>query len=346
MGYRLRSRKNEHKLIMNISNEQKQVLLILNKIIENVSKMTWNCMHQDCTEKSINSHLLQRNGILNLISNKNLLVEFSVNNPFEMQKNGKYSFKQKNISSAFSMPLFCDKHDSAIFQKIERGTIGFFNYETQLLFSYRAVCAEIRKKEIVVETEQRQLNSNLLNSLLNNNFLSELNAHILMNKLGIKDLNFYKEEFERNIYHSNLELYKFKTIKYSRLDVCISSVFSPISEEKLQNEDELLFQETPWNSVILNVIPQSDGLYVIIGYHKDLTSPWIEHFIESLMTEELSKQQYNISDLLASRVNTFTISLNAYNKIPAEKKEIFIKYWEENWDNLSQEQFFGINLFE
>jgi len=63
-------------------------------------------------------------------------------------------FERVGISNALSHPVFCQKHDTEIFKPIEQSNVEFDTYESFLLFSYRAICAEIRKNKLILNNIQ------------------------------------------------------------------------------------------------------------------------------------------------------------------------------------------------
>lgn len=118
------------------------------QIYKNVYSKKCHCLEPTCDKEAINSHLLQRNGILSTITEKGHLIEIRPIDLFKWKKNQPMlEFKLIGINSAISLPLFCNYHDSSLFKNIESRTISFYLYENQLLFSYRTLCAELRKKE-------------------------------------------------------------------------------------------------------------------------------------------------------------------------------------------------------
>lgn len=179
-----------------MNNEQRKVYLrIAGKITINLLNKKWKCLAEDCEESSINSHYLQRNGIVNSLTENGHLIEIKLADIFKFEKNKiPISFNQIGIKKAFSKPLFCAKHDSEIFYEIENKQIDFDSYKTFILLSYRVTSAELRKKEFAIERQKRLLSAQTLKGILN-----EQN-HINQ----IKDYNLSAEDLE--ITKKNLEL--------------------------------------------------------------------------------------------------------------------------------------------
>ena len=310
------------------------------KIEKNVLNKKWKCVHKNCVNISINSHLLQKNGILNNITENGHIVQFGLNNVYNYSE-GKFSFKKTGINKAISLPLFCNEHDTLIFKPIEIDVIDFNNYYVQMLFSYRSICAEIRRKEITFEVENQSLHSEILSTMIDKEMVKSFLSNV---KLGIQDLTFFKKAIEKELNGNKQKDFSFHVFKYNCLDVCTSTVFSPVPDGIL-NSFISQFSKKPWRQVFVNLVPQTDFLYVIIGFHNDFNSKWITKFISKWNTNDLEQQQLNISNLMATRVKDWALSISLYNLIPEPKKQFFINYFSLNSRDFSEHLNFEDNLF-
>jgi hypothetical protein len=327
--------------------EQKKRLAEINKIDQRVDEKKWNCIIENCSEKSINSHLLQQNGILSNITENGFIIELGRESVFQSQ-NQKFVFKEKGIknTNVIALKLFCSQHDNSIFKEIETKPTDFTEYRTQLLLSYRATCAEIRRKEAVIESCSLKLNSTELAL----SFTAPLYAEDLQNLIagsiiGIRDLTYYKTEFEENLSDLQEQKFGFKIFKYHPLQVCASALSSPLSTSEA-NSRRFMFQEKAWNSFFINVVPQPDNLYVIIGFHKEHTSNWLLSYIESWNTEDKIQQQNNLTELFATRIMVWAMSKTLFKTIKNDKIRQFENYWNRNFNNLKTNQRLGFNLFD
>jgi hypothetical protein len=141
-------------------NNQKLIQKIYAQINKNIFKQKWECLSDGCSQEAINSHLLQRNGILNTITKNGHLIEVKTEDVFKWEKTEfPLAFNKIGLKNSMAHPLFCDQHDTHIFYNIEKAQIDFYVYQSQLLFTFRAVCGEIRKKQ-----RNELLHSKLLNS--------------------------------------------------------------------------------------------------------------------------------------------------------------------------------------
>ena len=178
-----------------VDKEHIEKMRILQIIRKNALNMNWKCMVDGCPEKTINSHLLQRHGVLDNIIEDGHMYELRVRDIFKWSKDvPPVVFKKVGLNDAISYPLFCNHHDTELFLDIEKNDPDVDDYRSQLLFSYRSVCAEMRKKEIEIDVNQRQLRSRILN--LDSFYLKECIRGL---EIGIKDLKFYEEQLLNEI---------------------------------------------------------------------------------------------------------------------------------------------------
>ena len=108
-----------------------------------------------------------------LCSNDNHLIQLKPENIFISNRTGnQFKFERIGINRALALKLFCKNHDDNIFKSIEKKEIDFYDYKTHLLFSYRATCAEIRRKQIAYETNSRVLKSKELLEVFDKDILN------------------------------------------------------------------------------------------------------------------------------------------------------------------------------
>jgi hypothetical protein len=240
------------------------------------------------------------------------------------------------IRNAFSLPIYCSEHDSSIFKNIETAPVYYENYLTQLLYSYRVVCAEIRKKEINIEKNTRMLNSHLLRGYLD---FTGIEAFIEGSKQGIRDLRIYKKLLEEEI-NEQKEHFVFQVFKYPIIKVYGSAVFSPL-DKKVTNPETL----DPLNSIFVHVIPTNNQLYIIVGYHKEYSSVWILNYVKSWYQLDEKTLQLKLTNLFAARIENWGINPSLYSKIHQKSIDALINYWTDNALNISSEQETNFNLF-
>jgi hypothetical protein len=322
-----------------MNKDEKKALSTLQQIIKNVNNLTWNCLQENCNELAINSHLLQVNGILNHIIQDGHLYQIKNNDFFEIPKKGHMHFKKIGIKNAISEKLFCNKHDTNLFKQIECENINFHNYQNQLLFSYRSLVCEIRKKQKNIEMFNRAENAQTLNFGVNY-FKEDIEFH----KLGLGDLTYYKKQIEENLLDNTRKDFSFSVFEYPLIEICVSAVFSPIDTN--ETYERLLDKNNPLNNVFINFIPQKDKLILIIGYNNELSDEWIKNYISSWSVSSKEELENNLTNLLATKVETWSMSPRLYEKLLKENINKFIIYWNENAENLDSTQKVDFNLFQ
>lgn len=303
-------------------------------------KVKWPCMCPKCTNKAINSHLLQRHGILSHVTVDNHLYEMTREDVFKWHENNPVRFKKVGLNNAISYPLFCDKHDTAIFLPIESGTIDFNDYNSQLLFSYRAVCAEIRKKEfILLETKSNE--SNIEEMSL------DREALLIGENKGIKDLQYYKYLLEGEI-KVHKGKFSFSHFSYPMLPIYSSASMSyEVFDPQKQREVKAAQKKKVWDALFIHIIPQPTSTEIIVGYHNNHTSKDMEDYVKSWGRLEVEELGYRLTDLFVAHVEDWGMSPQLYDRIPKDRFEVFFKLLAKySIGEIGQKTNVVFNLFE
>jgi hypothetical protein len=327
-----------------MAKQEKIILGVLQNITKNINNKKWTCLIENCGQTAINSHLLQVNGILNNLIDKGHLIQIKPNDYFEIETKGFLLFKSVGIQQAISEYLFCNRHDTDIFKSIEAKEIDFYSYSSQLLFSYRSLCCELRKKMKNIEIFTRYGQSKILNNTFEQqNYLDlEIKGH----NIGIKDMTSLKTEMENEFSSTSTnQKFTFKTFKLPLIKICVSAIFSPIHPNSNAIK-KAHTQEQPLNTVFINVVPQPDNLYIIVGFHNKYVDKWILDYINSWDSLDLTTLQNNLTNLLATKVETWSISQLLFGQILKKNRQKLEKYWDSNAENLLSNQQVELNLFE
>lgn len=312
---------------------------IIAGIHKNLRNKRWNCLFDFCENSSINSHLLQQNGILNTIAENGHLIEVKPVDTFRWTENQlPLEFKKVGIRHAISLDVFCSIHDSELFKPIETSPIDFNEIENQILLSYRVICAEIRKKMINVEIYKRLLNSNVLN--YDPQQKRTLNLSILGNERGIADLEIYKNILEKSLSKKEFSSFEFKLFQYPLIKVYCSASFTPYETVYTGVEDTLL------NYVFIHIIPYQNNLNIIIGYHKEHVTDYIKKYISSWDSLTMEELENKLTNLFATKIENWGLSPLIHEKISKNTINKLMKYLVENSLNHLQSQEVDFNLFE
>lgn len=317
--------------------EQKTRLAIFQNIRRNVYGKNWPCMVENCKNNSINSHLLQRNGILHNLVERGHLIQLKPTDIFKFEEDGAASFKRVGIEQVISYPLFCNEHDTAIFKPIEIEGCDFSQPQAQLLFSYRALCAELRKKDRDIEVHRRLLAANTLQHL--EGFLEDTRRRSRKIEEGINELRFFKKAFELEL-ADQAGRFVFFTGTYPVVKLCVSAICSYTKGINPRYWP----MDRPLPSVFVNVFPKNDLLYVIMGYHVDCSTEGVLQYVKQWKDKQGQDATALLSDLVA-RVETWTMASSLYNSIPEEDEKKYLNYFVDSMDISSNLKSFDVNLF-
>lgn len=311
---------------------------IIAQIDKNVKKKEWECLVDGCSEIAINSHLIQQNGILNNISVNGHLIELKMIDAYKWnKKESPIDFRSVGITQALSHKIFCNSHDTNIFKSVENPNTDFETYETFLLFSYRAVCAEISKKRLAIEKYNRLINASTLTGKINKDTLQQIANG---NKLGIKDLKALKKELEDEI-ETNSEKYTYYLYKYPKISVYASAVFSA-TDLDFPKEDGALDLE----NIYIHILPLTKETLILVGYHKKYASNDTKKYCQSWENLSDKELEFKLTGLFVSNIENWGISPVHFEKLQLKNKNKYIELLRKNvsYFGVSQESYF--NLFE
>ena len=311
---------------------------IIAQINKNVKNKQWICLVDECEHVAINSHLIQQNGLLNNISESGHLVELKMIDAHKWNKNEPpLAFQKVGIKSALSHKIFCSTHDSNIFKTIENQEADFDNLQAFLLFSYRAVCAEIRKKLFNIEEHNRLINANTLDGKIDKENLKSI---VNGNELGVEDLNVLKKSLETEI-ANNTNQYNFYSYRYPKTEIYASSVFSATDIDYPRNDGERDLE-----NIYLHILPLVDETLILIGYNINYTSDKTKEYCQSWSELNSKDLEFKLSELFTTNIENWGISPNKYILLKENIKKEFIKLLSENISYFGIAKKIKFNLFE
>ncbi len=317
--------------------------VILEALRKSESKIRF-CMFDNCQNRAIKSHVLQKNGILREISENNHLIELLPSNPFEMEEIGISDFKLVGINNVYTFQGFCKKHDAEIFKPIEKASnLEFENKNQQALFCYRGLCQEIRRKEKAIE-----MTIDLKNCLPKES-VEILNCLIEGYFDGIKNLNYFKNELEKSILSDNYDLFYFETTKIPRIDLCISVPLN-ISEPEIPSDYDYekwkRNKVLPFSTSFINVFPKGTNTIIIVGYHIKYPCEWTFNFIKRINNGTKKDVLKELSDLITLRLEFWAMSPSLFRMIDKKELDKYKSLFIENVLNHSPKLKTELNLFK
>jgi hypothetical protein len=311
---------------------------IIAQITKNLKNKSWKCIIDGCDQTAINSHLIQQNGLLSNITYNGHLVELKMLDANKWDdRNLPFEFKTVGIKQALSYKVFCNTHDTEIFKPIEKDDASLDTYEAFLLFSYRAVCTEMRKKEINIEHFTRVLNANSLTAIIDP---ENLNLIIEANKFGITDLIVLKEQLEKEI-KNKTDKYKYFVYKYPILEIYASAVF---------NANELDFfshiSEPDLENIYIHFLPLEEEFLILVGYNSDQVSEKTINYSNSWENLSLENLEKKLTTLFVNNIENWGLSTELFKSISDKNKSRYIQTLMEKGSLYGISKDMNFNLFE
>ncbi|WP_294286561.1 hypothetical protein [uncultured Chryseobacterium sp.] len=293
------------------------------------------CMYPGCTAKAINSHIMQKNGILSSLADDKHLWESAVDH-FKAEYIG---FKRKGINKIYTFLGFCNTHDTSIFQKIEsKDEIDFTDYHSCLLFALRTACNEYRIKEVLIKQQKCILdNPNTISNGM-------LEVSIEQSKIGIQDLSFLIDSMWNDL-QNNTESFVFEYKEIELFELCLNSIYTYDTSQEI--EDHLIkfgrdMERT--SEIFISLFPYREKSILMMGYHKD-DKLKVKSFVNLFFKENEKRLKRRLSSLITFNCETWVCSNNLYkNKFEGLDSEFF-KTMLFSSKNGNERKTFNVNIF-
>lgn len=295
------------------------------------------CYHPNCNETSINSHILQKNGIINQISHNGHVWEKKIN----QFSNKKFYFEKSGLNKVFSFNCFCKTHDKELFKIIEDNKIDFNNYHSCLLFTLRTLYNEIYRKQVIVEQ---------IKFLMKSDKSSKLNLKLLygfmhQQLLGINDLEQNEADIWEDYFH-NTQNFIFQFREMNKIDICLSAFYNyETTLEMINYRVEKGKDMERVSEVFINFFPYEKKSILLMGYNKK-DEKKLKPYINTFFKESDSKVQTKITNLLMFACESWIISENLYKTKIQKVEDIFISAVEYAIKNNNEREFFKVNIFK
>jgi hypothetical protein len=294
------------------------------------------CYHPKCSAKSINSHILQKNGILSSIAVDKHLWGFEI----DTFKTPQFQFKRTGINKIYSFNCFCNQHDTDLFKKIENDNIDFNDYESCLLFTLRTVYNEIWRKQINIKMYDCLLREEP--SKFNNPHFLE---HVKQEKLGLGDLKFTESEIWNDLENGS-KSYVFEKREMNEIDLCLSAFYNyDTSEEMNAYRNKHGKDMDRVAEIFINIFPYKNQSILLKGYHKkDETK--VKGYFYSFFKESEKKVQRKLTNLMLFQCETWVVSDKLFaNKIKGIEN-LFANATSFSNQNLNERRNFDLNIYK
>ena len=294
------------------------------------------CYHPNCTKKSINSNILQKNGILSSIAPERHLWELIIDNFSEPY----IKFKRTGINQIFSFNCFCNEHDTELFKKIETGEIDFDDYESCLLFTLRTVYNEIFKKDVNLKMYDLLIKSKpeIFDS---HQFLE----HVRQEKLGRGDLEKIVQEIWADL-NNGTESYIFENRKMERLELCVSAFYDYDTSNEM-NEYRIKYGKDMErvSEVFINSFPYQDYSVLLMAYNKK-DEKKLKGYFYTFFKEKEKRVQKRITNLVLFQCETWVSSDKFYKKNIEGIEKLYSKATRFSSQNGNERKTYNLNFYE
>ena len=294
------------------------------------------CMYPGCTEKSINSHILQKNGILSSIADDQHLWESAVNH-FKKEYIG---FQKRGINKIYTFLGFCNAHDTSVFKKIEsKNKIDFTDYESCILFALRTACNEYRIKEIVINQQECILNHP---DTLSNGMLE---ISIEQSKIALTDLNFVIDAMWNDI-NNKTESFVFEQREIELFELCLNSIYTYETSQEIEEYFRKYGENLERTAdIFISLFPYDGKSILLMGYHKDDLKK-VKSFVNLFFKENEKRLKRRLSSLITFNCETWVCSEKLYKSKFEGMDSEFFKSMLFSGKNGNERKIFDINIFD
>ncbi len=294
------------------------------------------CFHPNCSGNSINSHILQKNGILSTIAKDNHLWEIRVN-PF---KSPSFHPKRTGINEVFSFNCFCNEHDTNLFSKIEKEEINFEDYQSCLLFTVRTFYNELFRKMVGIDQF-----TCLIDKSDDEFAKSQFRKTIDSTKLAVQDLDFIKNLIWSDI-DKGSESFVFKYRILEKVELILSSFYdfetsNEIKKYQMENGGRDLDR---LSSIFITLFPYKGKSVLLMGYTKEDESK-VKGYFNSFFKETEKRVQRKITNLMLFQCENWVCSENFYKKKIKGKENLFANTAYFSSRNYNERRVFDLNIF-
>lgn len=313
-----------------------KIAKIFSDCSETARKTTNNCYFPGCTNKSINSHILQKNGILSSIATESHLWRYQVQH-FD---DDLFIFKKVGINKIYTFLGFCNEHDTSLFKKIETGTIDFNDYESCLQFLLRTLYNEKWLKEVAIKMLECTRDNPDING--DKNFID---ANIDQNRIGLEDLKFLEDEVWKDI-NKKSENFIFHWKEFSGQEFCMNAFYTyDTSEERSVYVKEHGKDIERLSEIFIAFFPYKDKSILIMGYHKD-DEDKVKGYVMTFFKESEKRTLRRLTNFALFHCETWVCSEQFYKKNFAGIEKLFPRLTNYSILNITNERsVFDLNMF-
>lgn len=263
------------------------------------------CLHPQCSDNSINSHILQRNGILTPLIDDGFIMQMEIN-PYEDPPN---FFKRKSAKQAFAFNCFCSVHDDQIFKPIEVHPIDFELYENRLLFLVRSKYNEKFRKLVVLDILDK-----VISHFKDNGNLTAVQYYEqkrAFTQLGLGDIKNYEDLIWKDL-NKGSESLIIERREIDFLPICMASFFdyettNETNAYRLANGKEM----EELSSIFITAFPYDNRSQMILAYKKS-DEVTLKHYVNTFLKESQKRIERKLTNLMLFQCETWVMSEEFY----------------------------------
>lgn len=286
------------------------------------------CLHPNASKENCNhfisAHTIQKEGALRNISKKGNVIWIDFN-PMILMNHGGPKFKKIGISNASTLNIFCNKHDTELFQPIETSDIDY-SLQQIFVYSYRAISREIRGKKSLIESFDFQINDadqikNLIERTIKKKYFRSLKKQA---KYGLNDFNHFKNRYDQRLLNNDFNDVKYYLIEFEDPIPTVSC--GAASPEMDFHGNDILSIKNPheipeiFSFNLECTADRSFALFSWLGEQKSCTK-----FIQSLHSLANSKKEHALFRYLLEYYENFFMNPEWFNQLKDEEKEYLLR---------------------
>ena len=236
----------------------------------------------ECDQSITNAHTVQRRGGLSAIAEDGHVLAVQPTMKRMVANEGMPSPRRIGIGLASTFPGFCNKHDRIAFQLIE-GKCVDLNAGSALRFSYRAIAFERFRKAAALEFVDPMRQMDRGQPLWRQGAIQDhLRCYEGGLRLGMRDLESCKAEYDSRLLSGNPTGFKFCAIRFDRLLPIVGcGAFHPEFDTNGRELQRLGRVGCEYQMLAINVTAFEQQTVVCFGWLRGGTDP-AQNFVESL----------------------------------------------------------------
>lgn len=306
------------------------------------------CFHKDhnCSPKIIKAHSLQKNRILNKLSEKGEVLTFSfdiskpIDNLINAVESIDFKMNRSGMKVASTFRGFCQYHDNLLFKPIEEHDYEMGNQEQEFLFAYRAFAkaySDLRSgismnKKLVEMIDDRTIEK-LYQTIYLGNISDELFEEVknyikdqLSGDLLVRDImDAMKVSFNKNLDYKRFYKTSTHTIVFPKEHYfALSSMIYLGRDINGQIINDFSKSGLNYKPLFITIFPQNKKTYIILSWFKKDAFKF--QFIKNdLMNRSDEYIQILLTNIIANKIDNFYYSPMFWEILCEDNKKAFLK---------------------